>query len=403
MRIFLFFILSFFAVNAFAQDYYLTMNKNKTPLKVKSAAAISELLKKQGKDSKYQVVILNQNPKGAVYTLVPASLSVETEDNVTNITSLKEGNVAFGLTVEFPDKLEDVQAGIEEMKTEFPDLKLTQSNKLYSRIKYKRYDVSSSEFKQIILQAPYAGKYVQMSYTTEAIEAKDKDGKPMADKNEAVLGIAASSLNRAVFTAETPKEAQKTFAKTSVKVSAKPAEEAFANAGANSAASEVLPPVISELSIRKLAPRASEISFILTDGENVYLSKITTVQEYPSAKAEGGRLILKAEKDAFMWLEPVFKDSKAYNASILQKYAPGKKFNTPRKNKVKVGTKEVNMVKYSALNESTISYFFKDGGRRFVLSFIAPSSKLPAYEKSSAEILRGFSIEQAASQEEELF
>ena len=161
----------FIAANCFAQDYYLTPAKNKTPLKVRTTADISKVLKLQDKDKKYRSIVLFSDKKQAVYFLVPASLNVKPNNkNSFSISNYNENddtdeNKSFNINVFFKDSINDMQQTInklsQENKKEAPFEHITKN---YGRTQFEQYTFSLNENKFIVLQAPFAGRYVEFIY-----------------------------------------------------------------------------------------------------------------------------------------------------------------------------------------------------------------------------------------------
>ncbi len=375
------------SLSVFAQDYYLTKERNKLPLTVSSVQDIGNVLKEQGKADKYQPVILTQNASEAVYLLVPAGLSVRSEDEgflvsnydiEKNVDEVKNG---FDINITLRDEAEDIKARIAEYSLESgEEVKPLFSKKMYGRIMYEVCTFDMGELSSIVLTAPFNGKFVELNYMTPKETQKDllEGQKKGTDnkKGEAALGIAASSLNKALF-------------------GKRNADVVTASADAEkpqSGRAERPEPELTNWTLKKLSARNMQASFNIEEGENVY-SYVLNLPGDVSPKAQDkkdGRVIIKEEADAIMWLEPVYKNSKNFNDEMTEKYAPEKKFTANPSRKVKMGGKDISFSKKTALNVNSYSYFFNEGGRKFVLSFIAPSSKLKDYELLSGQALNGF-------------
>lgn len=375
------------SLSVFAQDYYLTKERNKLPLTVSSVQDIGNVLKEQGKADKYQPVILTQNASEAVYLLVPAGLSVRSEDEgflvsnydiEKNVDEVKNG---FDINITLRDEAEDIKARIAEYSLESgEEVKPLFSKKMYGRIMYEVCTFDMGELSSIVLTAPFNGKFVELNYMTPKETQKDllEGQKKGTDnkKGEAALGIAASSLNKALF-------------------GKRNADVVTASADAEkpqSGRAERPEPELTNWTLKKLSARNMQASFNIEEGENVY-SYVLNLPGDVSPKAQDkkdGRVIIKEEADAIMWLEPVYKNSKNFNDEMTEKYAPEKKFTANPSRKVKMGGKDISFSKKTALNVNSYSYFFNEGGRKFVLSFIAPSSKLKDYELLSGHALNGF-------------
>lgn len=372
---------------AFAQDYYLTKERNKQPLKVASVQDINKLLKEQGKADKYKPVILTQNASEALFLLVPASLNVRKEeegflvsnyDIEANAEDVKDG---FDINIALRDEAEDIKARIAEYSLESgEDVKPLFSKKMYGRIMYEVCTFDMGELSSIVLTAPFNGKFIELNYMTPRKTKKDLlEGKKVDagnKKGEAALGIAASSLTKALFGKN---------AAQGGKISADVDD-------LQSGRQERPAPELSDWMVKKLSPRNLQASFNINEGEEVY-SYVIVLPEESSPKPQDekeGRITIKEEADAIMWLEPVYKNSKNFNDEMTDKYAPEKNFTQNPGRKIKRGGKDISFVKKTALNVNSYSYFFNEGGRKFVLSFIAPSSKLKDYEILSGEVLNGF-------------
>lgn len=365
----LFFIL--FCANCFAQDYYLTPNKNRTPLKVKSAADISAVLKQQKKDSKYRVVVLDSNAKQAVYILVPASLNVNLSDNdfvINNYDSESDNppEDAFDINVSFKDVPEDMQQNFKQLaKEENKKITHERSKKVYGRNKFEKYVFNIENYKTTVLTAPYAGKFVEFVYVIRA----QKDGSASNKKGEAALGIAAASLNRAVFTAKASSYAE--------------------DSGEDM---PEMPPALENFSSSKLSANQTAYKFDIKQDEDTYAYTFTLPSSFAAKQDNSSdvRIIIDKTDNSEMWLELVYKNSKQYNDAALSKYAAGKKLNAAQRTKFRAGSNTVAFVKKTALNVNASSYFFNKGDKKFVLSFVAPSSKTPSYEQAAAALLKSF-------------
>lgn len=372
---------------ALAQDYYLTEDRNKHPLRVSSVQDINKVLKDQGKADKYQPLILTQNASEALFLLVPASLNVRKGEKgflVSNYdieANAEDVNDGFDINISLRDEAEDIKARIAEYSLESGEkVKPLFSKKMYGRIMYEVCTFDMGELSSIILTAPFNGKFVELNYMTpkktqnDPLEGKKTD---IANKKgEAALGIAASSLNKALLGKSAPKGG-----KISSDVE-----------GAQGGKKERPAPELSDWMVKKLSPRNLQASFNINEGEEVY-SYVIVLPEESSPKPQDekeGRITIKEEADAIMWLEPVYKNSKNFNDEMTDKYAPEKNFTQNPGRKIKRGGKDISFVKKTALNVNSYSYFFNEGGRKFVLSFIAPSSKLKDYEILSGEVLNGF-------------
>ena len=371
----LFFIL--ISAYCFAQDYYLTPNKNKTPLQVKSAADITNVLKQQNKDKKYRVVVLYSDAKEAVYILVPASLNVNLSDNdfiINNYDSESETENppanAFDINVSFKDAPEDMEQNFKQLaKEEQKKIAHERSEKVYGRNKFEKFAFGIENYNITVLTAPYAGKFVELVYMVQT----DKSGSSAVNKKgEAALGIAAASLNRAVFTANP--------------------EVPYTEDSSEDILKEEVPPVLENFTSDKVSASQTAYKLDIKQGEDTYsytftLPSSVTVKQDNSSDI---RLIIDKTANSEMWFELVYKNSKQYNDTALAQYAAGKKLNKAKKTKFKAGQKTVTFVKKTALNVNASSYFFNIGDKKFVLSFIAPSAKLPAYEQNAAALLRSF-------------
>lgn len=385
MKIFLSFVFMFCAFGVYAQDYYLTKEKNKTPLSVESVAGIAQTLKSRGKDGKYKPVILSKNASEAVYVLAPASLYADGDEDVFVISNYNQEEEelskpgAFAISAALKSEPEDIKNGIKEYSEEYgEEIRPQYTKRTYGRINYDVCSFSTKEAKIIILTAPYNGKYISINYM--ASPNADPKAVPGAkiSKGEAALGIIASSLNRAVFTGGAAKQNAEQTPKIS-EPAHEPAEERTA-------------PILEDWSSKNISAREVQFSFNISENDKTYSYQMTLpvgISAGPEGKNDA-RIILKQEADAVMWLEPVFKNSRAYNDEVLAKYAPGKKFTQNPTRKIKIAGKDVSFSKKTALNVNASSYFFGEGGRRFVLSFVTPSSKLTSYETAASAVLSKF-------------
>ena len=392
MKIFLSFVFMFCTLGVYAQDYYLTKDKNKTPLAVESVEGIAQTLKNRGKDGKYKPVILSKNASEAVYVLAPVSLKSDSDEDASVIGNyndedesevLEPGSFIISLTLK--DTPEDIQSALKEYSEESgEEIRPAYGKKTYGRINYNVCSFSTKDSKNMILTAPYNGRYISINYMASSKpDPKTAQGTKIS-RGEAALGIVVSSLNRAVFNTSGKgvsenKNINSPLPAEGVNAVSEPAEEKHA-------------PVLENWLSKNISARSVRFSFDINEGDNTY-SYIMLLPASIAAKPEGkdeARIILKQDADSIMWLEPVFKNSRAYNEEALNKYAPGKKLTQNPVRKIKAAGKNVNFIRKTALNVNSSSYFFKEGGRSFVLSFIAPSSKLTAYEKDSAAVLNGF-------------
>ncbi len=385
MKLFLSFVFMFCALGVYAQDYYLTKEKNKTPLAVESVEDITKTLKSRGKDGKYKPVILSKNASEAVYVLAPVSLNADGDEDLSVISNYDQSEEeiskpgAFAISAALKSEPEDIKDEIKEYSEEYDDdIRPQYTKRTYGRINYDVCSFSTKEAKIIILTAPYNGKYISFNYMASLnADPKAIPGAKIS-RGEAALGIIASSLNRAVFTAADAKQKAEQTPKIS--------EPAF------EATEERTAPVLEDWSSKNISAREVQFSFNITENDKTY-SYIMTLPVAIAAKPEGkegARIILKQESDAVMWLEPVFKNSRSYNDEALAKYAPGKKFTQNPTRKIKISGKDVSFVRKTALNVNASSYFFAEGGRRFVLSFVTPSSKLTSYESAASSVLNKF-------------
>ena len=385
MKLFLSFVFMFCALGVYAQDYYLTKEKNKTPLAVESVEGIAKTLKSLGKDGKYKPVILSKNAAEAVYVLAPVSLNTDSDEDLSVISNYDQSEEeiskpgAFAISAALKNEPEDIKSGIKEYSEEYgEEIRPQYTKRTYGRINYDVCSFSTKEAKIIILTAPYNGKYISFNYMASPnADPKSVSGAKIS-RGEAALGIIASSLNRAVFASGAAKQNAVQTPKISEPAAA-PAEERTA-------------PVLEDWSSKNISAREVQFSFNIAENDKTY-SYIMTLPVGISAKPEGkedARIILKQEADALMWLEPVFKNSRSYNDEVLAKYAPGKKFTQNPTRKIKIAGKGVNFVRKTALNVNASSYFFAEGGRRFVLSFVTPSSKLTSYESAASAVLNKF-------------
>ena len=126
---------------ALAQDYYLTEDRNKHPLRVSSVQDINKVLKDQGKADKYKPVILTQNASEALFLLVPASLNVRKGEKgflVSNYdieANAEDVNDGFDINISLRDEAEDIKARIAEYSLESGEkVKPLFSKKMYGRI-----------------------------------------------------------------------------------------------------------------------------------------------------------------------------------------------------------------------------------------------------------------------------
>lgn len=378
----------FIAANCFAQDYYLAPAKNKTPLKVRTTADISKVLKLQDKDKKYRSIILFSDKKQAVYLLVPSSLNVRSDNKNSFIVSnyIQDDDNAdeyknFSINIFFKDSIKDMQQTINKLSQENgKEIPFEHITKNYGRTEFEQYTFSLNENKFIVLQAPYAGRYVEFIYM--AHQPDGENAKPN-NKGEAVLGIAASSLNKAVLT--------KSADISSYKIAG--LDDAVVNSIIESGNPMGKPdPVMQNWVVNKVSARQTAYYFEIKDDEES-LGYTFTLPSNVSPQPEGTndvRIIIDKTENCEMWFELVYKNSEKYYNEASSKYLNGKKLGNKKQIKFKAGGKNINFVKRNALNANAYNYFFTVEGKKFVLSFIAPSEKMPYYEQISATFLKTF-------------
>ena len=141
MKLFLSFVFMFCALGVYAQDYYLTKEKNKTPLAVESVEGIAKTLKSLGKDGKYKPVILSKNAAEAVYVLAPVSLNTDSDEDLSVISNYDQSEEeiskpgAFAISAALKNEPEDIKSGIKEYSEEYgEEIRPQYTKRTYGRI-----------------------------------------------------------------------------------------------------------------------------------------------------------------------------------------------------------------------------------------------------------------------------
>ena len=351
----------------------MTSDKNKTPLKVKSSADIAGIIKLQKKDNKYRSLVLWEDTEQAIYILVPADLNVIPYKDyfvVINYDADSDDTddyKTFDINVSVKDSVEDMPQNIQKLsEEEKKPVSFEHITKNYGRNKFEQYSFMLDNSKTIVLQMPYGNKFVEFIYMAEQPEDKNA---PSNNKGETFLGIMASSLNKAVFNNSLKDETK---------------EDDIAAQENN---------VLENWTVNKISARQNAYYFEVKDSSGSYGYSFSLPSSAVAPAPEGKedvRIIIDKTEKSDMWFEAVNKDSKKYNEEVLSKYLSGKKLSNTKKLKFKAGGKNIDFIKKNALNINAYNYFFKAGNKRFVLSFVAPSDKIPIYEQLSGAFLKSF-------------
>lgn len=377
------------AGSCFAQDYFLTADKNETPLKLDRFGQIVEILNIQGKASKYQPVLLDMQNTEAIFLLAPRGFKQEIAEEGIMLLDPKQENVFIDIEL-MPNKGSlAVYAG--QFKEEYTDPDDKRSAAFLSQ---KEIQLNGHAVMEVILYSSEDKSYIYGYYVNYKNKKDIKFTMVVtAAENTKYVNIlkdAISSLGTIQIKEGAQGAAQP--AETAGQVAAN--AETSVNATAENAAKIVAEEEKKQPKVARL-PIIIDVSQATKDAKTnkVNFSTVNTSYyfEVPSdvkASLKDGRIYFNTSirtKNVFFMELPGSK-SKDYYEEVVKKFTSGQSLRQVSAQKAKVGVKEVRVTRKLGLNRAANNYFFKEG-ESFAISSMSDSKDEKYFDNVAKTII----------------
>jgi len=376
----------------YAQDYYMTADKNKTPLKVGKISEVQSLMASSGKSKKYQFVLLSFSNGQGVFVLAPISFNQELSPEGVTFTDKKNEDYTFDINV----KNSSAKAGedLNAFKTQALSAKaqLTSESSIV---------MNGNEVKQIFFDMPDASRSAAFmtDYRGKNLLFMTQGGK----KNIALRVNALKKVILSLGTLQADSSAAAPVAAVPAAVSSNTAPAAVVPAAvatvnvaapsANPALAALQKSGLKDLqddvyiqSLKVLSQSRGRRQIIFRYGTSSFSAAVSSNLD---VSLDDGRLLFKLPrrpKNVF-FMEIVSPRSKPYYASLLRKNGEGHAFKSQGAKREKLGVNSVNVLTKDALSKKAVNYFFKQNGIPFVVSYIADTDDNMQYAQMAEDII----------------
>ena len=399
------FVLAFLFISPllFAQDYYLTADKNATPITVNSITDMPQLLKAQGKDKKYQSVVLSFSNGEGLFVLAP--LTFDREITLEGISLTDKNDEDYYIDISVKNISDNPKEDYEKFKKEATSA----SAKIISE---KDILIRAKRVKEVIFSMPkgVAAAGYMFDYKKNFLFITQGTDKNIAQHSDEVKKIIASLgvVHTAQYTASAPTPnipatkasakssaanipAQPAAAGQSVALAApsaeveNPAITAMKQAGL-STAQDVEDTDIHSLKVTAQGSKANKVAFKYAGG-----SYSVVAPSDINVTLQDGRIYFATPRRGknIMYLEVPSQKSKTFYASAVKDYGEGHVLKAQPAQSVKLGGNTVRLIRKTALNKSANNYFIKKGSN-FVLSYIVDSKDDGYFDGVAKAILTSF-------------
>ncbi len=405
----IFFVLAFLFISPVlsAQDYYLTADRNETPLTVSKITDMTDLLKAQGKDKKYQSVVLSFSNGEGLFVLAP--LSFEREITLEGISLTDKTDEEYYIDISVKDISDKPKEDYEKFKKEAT----ASSAKITSE---KEIIIRGKRVREVIFTMPkgVAAGYMldykkNLLFITQGTEKNITQHSDQVKRIIASLGVVRTAQNAAEQQALPPAAnalintpaAAKPAAKNAAAVvpaaavpalaaaeETNPAITAMKQAGLTTA-QDVEDTDIYSLKVTAQGSKTNKVSFKYAEG-----SYSVVAPSDVNVTLQDGRIYFAAPRRGknIMYLEVPSQKSKTFYASAVKDYGEGHVLKAQPAQAIKLGGNTVRLIRKTALNKSANNYFIKKGSS-FVLSYIADSKDDGYFDGVAKSILTSFTQE----------
>lgn len=395
------FVLAFLFVTPLlnAQDYYLTADKNAIPVVVSKITDMADILKAQGKDKKYQSVVLSFSNGEGIFIIVPTTFNREISLDGISLTDKNDEEYYIDISVKNSSK--NPKEELEAFKKEAT----SSSAKVTSE---KDITIGGKTIKEVLFSTPkgnFAAGYMldykkNLLFITQGTSKNIAERCAQVKKIIASLGVVqtveyASSVAQNLPPANTLPAVAPSAAKTGNNAASassaeaqNPAVTAMKQAGLGTA-QDVEDTDIHSLKVTAQGTKTNKVTFKYAGGSYYVLSSSDI-----KATLEDGRIYFTTPKRGknIMYLEVPGQKSKTFYASAIKEYGEGHALKAQPAKELKLGANSVRLIRKTALNKSANNYFIKKDGN-FVLSYIADSKDDIYFDGVAKAVLTSFTQE----------
>ena len=398
----IFFVLAFLFVSPVinAQDYYLTSDRNETSINVNKITDMPDVLKAQGKDKKYQSVVLSFSNGEGIFVLAPITFEREITLEGISLTDKKDEDYYIDISVK------NISNNPKEDYEKFKKEATSASAKITSE---KEIIIRGKKVKEVIFSMPKgaaAAGYMldykkNLLFITQGTDKNIMQHSAQVKRIIASIGIvrtvqdsaAAQNVAPAPAIPAAPAAKNTAVVGQSATVVA-PAEEtnpaiaAMQQAGL-STAQDVEDTDIHSLKVTAQGSKTSKVAFKYA-GSSYYVLTSSDIK----TTLQDGRVYFASPRRGknIMYLEVSSQKSKTFYASVIKEYGEGHALKAQPAKELKLGANSVRLIRKAALNKSANNYFIKKGNS-FVLSYIADSKDDIYFDGIAKAILTSFTQE----------
>ncbi len=398
----IFFVLAFLFVSPVinAQDYYLTSDRNETSINVNKITDMPDVLKEQGKDKKYQSVVLSFSNGEGIFVLAPITFEREITLEGISLTDKKDEDYYIDISVK------NISNNPKEDYEKFKKEATSASAKITSE---KEIIIRGKKVKEVIFSMPKgaaAAGYMldykkNLLFITQGTDKNIMQHSAQVKRIIASIGIvrtvqdSAAAQNVAPAPAIPAAPAAKNTAVVGQPATiVAPAEEtnpaiaAMQQAGL-STAQDVEDTDIHSLKVTAQGSKTSKVAFKYA-GSSYYVLTSSDIK----TTLEDGRVYFASPRRGknIMYLEVSSQKSKTFYASVIKEYGEGHALKAQPAKELKLGANSARLIRKTALNKSANNYFIKKGNS-FVLSYIADSKDDIYFDGIAKAILTSFTQE----------
>ncbi len=392
----IFFVLAFLFVSPVinAQDYYLTSDRNETSINVNKITDMPDVLKEQGKDKKYQSVVLSFSNGEGIFVLAPITFEREITLEGISLTDKKDEDYYIDISVK------NISNNPKEEYEKFKKEATSASAKITSE---KEIIIRGKKVKEVIFSMPKgaaAAGYMldykkNLLFITQGTDKNIMQHSAQVKRIIASIGIVRTVQDSAAAQTVAPAPAAKNTAVVSPAATVvAPAEEtnpaiaAMQQAGL-STAQDVEDTDIHSLKVTAQGSKTSKVSFKYA-GSSYYVLTSSDIK----TTLEDGRVYFASRRRGknIMYLEVSSQKSKTFYASVIKEYGEGHALKAQPAKELKLGANSARLIRKTALNKSANNYFIKKGNS-FVLSYIADSKDDIYFDGVAKALLTSFTQE----------
>jgi hypothetical protein len=361
-----------------AQDYFLTGDRHATPVKVGSFLELDDILKKQNKANRYQVIFLDMDESRAVFMVAPKKFRQETGEDGLSLGDPDDENFMFEISVSKNSAAQEAESTVKEYSS---GSKLLSQGNVSMGGKPGRqivFDNRQEKGAATVFIMSYGGKTFKFS----AFESGPARGKYATAVRDMISSLGTAQVESSAKAAPSKQTAQPRLA------------ELPGGRGTSAAAKELTKEAAGEphrarnitlggLSQKAKDTKTSQISF--SAGDSFYSFEVPSSF---TASLKDGRIFFKnapRSKNIF-FVEASGPSSKEYYEAAVKTAGGGVTLKQTAQQNIKAGARAARMTRKIGLNIVSVNYFFKENDA-FTVSYIGDPKEEKLFDAAAKNII----------------